>query len=175
MSNHRTDQYGGSVENRIRFPLRVIQAVAGAIGADRTAFRVSPYSTFQGMKMAKPLDTFVPYVTEAVKLPLAYVHAVEGRISGASDSTDGQSDDESLAPLRDVVKAAGHNTRFLVAGGYTAQSVLKHAEQFPDDLVAFGRLFIANPDLVDRIAHGWSVNKYDRSTFYGGDSKGYTE
>ncbi|KAM0563574.1 hypothetical protein ACHAPJ_001298 [Fusarium lateritium] len=174
-SNDRTDLYGGSLENRFRFPLRVLNAVSDAIGPERVGIRMSPFSRFQGMREADPLAVFVPWAEAIVKAQpsLAFIHAVEPRAEGASDTPEHlRKTDDTLAPIREVVKGAG--IKFIAAGGFTPESAVKHASE-TDDLVAFGRHFIPNPDLPARIQNGWPLTKYDRSLFYTPDTKGYTE
>ncbi|KAF5240269.1 hypothetical protein FAUST_4433 [Fusarium austroamericanum] len=160
-SNDRTDSYGGSLENRFRFPLRVLNAVCDAIGPERVGIRMSPFSRFQGMREADPLSVFVPWAKAIVKAQpsLAFIHAVEPRIEGGSDSPDSHlKTDDTLSPVRDVVSSS--NVKFIVAGGFTPETAVKHANQ-TDDLVGFGRYFIppANPDLPARIKNGWPLTK----------------
>ncbi|VTO81575.1 unnamed protein product [Fusarium graminearum] len=141
-SNDRTDSYGGSLENRFRFPLRVLNAVCDAIGPERVGIRMSPFSRFQGMREADPLSVFVPWAKAIVKAQpsLAFIHAVEPRIEGGSDSPDSHlKTDDTLSPVRDVVSSS--NVKFIVAGGFTPETAVKHANQ-TDDLVGFGRYFI---------------------------------
>jgi NADPH2 dehydrogenase len=172
-SNVRTDQYGGSVENRARFPLEIVNAVAGAIGPERTAIRFSPFADFQEVTDDTPYETF-GYITKTLQErhpDLAYVHFIEPR-----NETD------SLDPFRKIWKGT-----FVTAGGYTtdAQRVVDLAitdvkrvfdlAEKTGNLIAFGRLFIANPDLVERLKNEWATNAYDRSTFYGGGAKGYID
>ncbi|EKJ78972.1 hypothetical protein NXS19_013328 [Fusarium pseudograminearum] len=174
-SNDRTDSYGGSLENRFRFPLRALNAVCDAIGPERVGIRMSPFSRFQGMREADPLSVFVPWAKAIVKAQpsLAFIHAVEPRIEGGSDSPDSLlKTDDTLAPIRDVVSSS--NVKFIVAGGFNPETAVKHANQ-TDDFVGFGRYFIPNPDLPARIQNGWPLTKYDRSLFYTPDRKGYTD
>ncbi|RBR17597.1 uncharacterized protein FIESC28_06421 [Fusarium coffeatum] len=174
-SNDRTDSYGGSLENRFRFPLRVLNAVCDAIGPERVGIRMSPFSRFQGMREADPLSVFVPWAKAIVKAQpsLAFIHAVEPRIEGGSDSPDNvPKANDTLEPIREVVNSTG--VKFIVAGGFTPETAIKHASQ-TDDLVGFGRYFIPNPDLPARIQNGWPLTKYDRSLFYTPDTKGYTD
>ncbi|KAJ4189917.1 hypothetical protein NW755_005912 [Fusarium falciforme] len=174
-SNDRTDSYGGSLENRLRFPLRVLNAVSDAIGPERVGIRMSPFSRFQGMREADPLALFVPWVKAIVKAQpsLAFVHAVEPRANGSQDTPEHlQSAEDTLAPIREVLNSAG--VKLIVAGGFLPETAIKHASE-TDDLVAFGRYFIPNPDLPARIENGWPLAKYDRSLFYTQNEVGYTE
>ncbi|KAJ4256015.1 hypothetical protein NW762_009089 [Fusarium torreyae] len=174
-SNDRKDSYGGSVENRIRFPLRVVNAVSEAIGPERVGVRMSPFTRFQGMREAEPLALFVPWAQAIVNAQpsLAYVHAIEPRADGSVDTPEHlRKAEDTLVPIRDVVTQAG--IRFIVAGGYTPEKALEHTSE-TDDLVAFGRHFIPNPDLPERIKNGWLLTKYDRSVFYEVNEVGYID
>lgn len=173
-SNDRTDSYGGSVENRLRFPLRVLNAVCDAVGPERVGIRMSPFSRFQGMREPDPLALFVPWAKAivAAQPTLAYVHATEARAWGSKDASEEIPAEERLDAIRDVVRGAGVN--FVVAGGYLPASAVQHASE-TDDLVAFGRYFIANPDLPARIKNDWPLHMYDRKTFYTTTEEGYTE
>ena len=167
VSNRRTDSWGGCVENRARFGLEIAKAVIAAVGdCKKVAIRLSPWSTYQGMRMADPVPQFLHIVKELKKLDLAYLHLVESRISGGT--ADGVYHD--LNNENDpFVQAWGKETPITLAGGFTAQKALKVAtELYPDYNIcfAFGRHFIANPDLPFRIRYGVELNKYDRSTFY---------
>ncbi|KAM0205124.1 hypothetical protein ACHAQI_009487 [Fusarium lateritium] len=174
-SNDRTDSYGGSLENRFRFPLRVLNAVSDAIGPERVGIRMSPFSRFQGMRETDPLSVFVPWAKAIIEAQpsLAFIHAVEPRISGGSDEAAHlPKPDDTLEPVREIVSNSG--VKFIVAGGFTPETAVKHANK-TEDLVGFGRYFIPNPDLPARIQNGWPLTKYDRSLFYTPDEKGYTE
>ncbi|KII90863.1 hypothetical protein PLICRDRAFT_107420 [Plicaturopsis crispa FD-325 SS-3] len=174
-ANKRTDAYGGSVENRARFPLEIVAAVVKAIGASKTGVRISPWSRYQDMCMQDPKPTFSYLVRElrAAHPTLAYVHAVEPRIDGAVDRQEPVSAEES----NDFVREAWAPLPLIVAGGYDRASGIKAAER--GELVAYGRLFISNPDLPYRLAHDLPLTKPNRSTFYrapGGDARiGYTD
>ncbi|RGP73163.1 nadph2 dehydrogenase [Fusarium longipes] len=180
-SNDRQDQYGGSVENRIRFPLRVVNAISEAIGPERVGVRMSPFTRFQGMREVDPLSLFVPWAQAIVdsQPSIAYIHAIESRADGAVDTPEHlQKGKETLDPIRDIVNRAG--VKFIVAGGFTPDSALAHTSE-TNDLVAFGRHFIphtgdkAKPDLPARIKNGWPLTKYDRSTFYKVNEVGYSD
>lgn len=142
VSNKRTDEYGGSVANRIRFPLRVLAAVCEAIGPERVGIRMSPYSTYQDMKEKDPLATFVPY-TEAIAAAqpkLAYVHCIEPRLSGDGSVEEKGEHGESIEAIRSVVDANGV-IKFIAAGGFTPESSKKVVEEH-GGLVALGRWYI---------------------------------
>lgn len=180
MSNHRNDEYGGTLEKRFTLSLRVLDAVTRAVGQEKVGVRFSPYSEFQGMRETDPLKTFVPLVERVLtQFPsLAFIHLVESRINGASDR-ENYTEQESLDPIRQIVakhnRRSGCNVQLVIAGGFTIDSATEHAKRYPDELLAFGRYFIANPDLPDRIRNGWPLNPYDRSTFYTKGGKGYID
>ncbi|KAJ0339501.1 hypothetical protein COL154_002754 [Colletotrichum chrysophilum] len=162
--NKRNDAWGGSIEKRARFHLEVTKAVIEAVGADRTAVRLSPYSDFQGMLMGDPDPTF-KYVTEQLKpLGLAYLHLIEARISGNDDTdTGGQRTVKWLVELWD------NTSPVLLAGGLNAETAKKAVEETYKDYdvaIVFGRFFISNPDLVFRIKEGINLEKYERTYFY---------
>ncbi|KAK9472607.1 uncharacterized protein V1510DRAFT_394683 [Dipodascopsis tothii] len=161
VSNERTDSYGGSIENRARFALEIVEACTAAIGASKVAIRLSPFSAYQSMKMDDPMPTFT-YVVEQLqaKFPgLAYLHMVEPRVSGSDDREP--EDQESNDLIRAIWKGP-----YMAAGGFTPESAAAHIEKYPNELIAFGRLFIPNPDLVARIKENIPLEPYDRSNFY---------
>jgi N-ethylmaleimide reductase len=161
-SNHRTDEWGGSVENRIRFAVETVKAVVAEIGAARTGIRLSPGNPFNDIQEPEPEPTYTALVAALEPLGLAYLHitevgevreltlALRKRFSGTfvlNPATEGPTGPESLALVEDGTA----------------------------DLVAFGRLFLANPDLPARLRTGGPFNEADVATFYGGDAKGYTD
>ncbi|KAJ5742292.1 hypothetical protein N7533_011701 [Penicillium manginii] len=172
VTNKRTDQWGGSVENRARFALEVTRAVADAVGADRTAIRFSPYSKFQGMKMKDPQPQFAYLARELAPLKLAYVHLVEGRLEGSEiiETTD------ELHFFLDAYRGAGS---VMVAGGYEpelAREAVDHKYKDHDVIVAFGRPFTSNPDLPFRIKENVALVPHDRNVLYlPKDPKGYND
>ncbi|KAG2195662.1 hypothetical protein INT47_002901 [Mucor saturninus] len=170
-SNKRTDIYGGSIQNRTRFSLEVLDAVVEAIGAERVAIRFSPGGVFQDMQDESVVDTWSYLTTEIQKkhADLAYLHFIEARANIHSDTAVCVVD--TLAPYRQIWKGP-----FITASGFSnaPQLAMDMAEK-TGDLIAFGRAFIANPDLVQRLQNGWELNKYDRSTFYNHDAVGYTD
>ncbi|ORY17220.1 hypothetical protein BCR34DRAFT_621944 [Clohesyomyces aquaticus] len=160
VSNTRTDAYGGSVENRSRFLNNLIKAVANAIGPQRVGLRLSPWGTFQGMRMTDPIPQFTDVILKTRRSNIAYLHLVESRISGAEDS-DGH---ETLDFAYDLWEGP-----LLIAGGYKTEEARELVDKrYPDKdiMVIFGRRFLANPDLVFRIQQGLELNAHDRSTFY---------
>ncbi|KAI8888870.1 FMN-linked oxidoreductase [Backusella circina FSU 941] len=171
-SNRRTDTYGGSIENRCRFTLEVVKAISDAIGPEKTAIRFSPWSEFQDMEDATPYETW-GYLVATLQntIPnLSYLHFVEPRVNHRIDEYS-KSKVDTLDSFRKEWKGS-----FISAGSYTldVKGAFKCAES-TGNLIAFGRLFIANPDLVERLQNDSPLNKYDRSTFYTHEAKGYTD
>ncbi|KAF8890990.1 hypothetical protein BD779DRAFT_1701438 [Infundibulicybe gibba] len=161
VSNVREDEYGGSIENRSGFALRVVDSVVDAVGADRTGLRLSPWSSFQDMGMSDPLPQFTHLISTLARThtDLAYLHLTEPRVAGIGDRTSAA--DESNATLR----AAWAPRRIITAGGYDRAGALAAAEE-GDVLVAFGRSYISNPDLPKRLKKDIPLTPYDRRTFY---------
>ncbi|MCJ1458038.1 Chanoclavine-I aldehyde reductase fgaOx3 [Mycoblastus sanguinarius] len=159
--NKRTDAWGGSVENRSRFGLEVAKAVVAAIGAERVGIRLSPFSTFQTMKMADPIPQFTHLITGLKELKLAYLHMVESRISGNADV-------ESTEKVDFALKLWGDKSPVLIAGGFQPDSARRAMDEYSGYNIAivFGRHFISNPDLPFRIQKGLELTKYNRDTFY---------
>ncbi|KIW29979.1 uncharacterized protein PV07_05762 [Cladophialophora immunda] len=160
--NVRTDEYGGSVERRSRFGLEVARAVVAAVGAHRTGIRLSPFSTFQGMKMRDPLPQFTHFMRGLKELNLAYMHLVESRISGNADVEA----TEKIDPLIDVWD---NTSPVLIAGGFRPASARRAVdEEYKDRDIAivFGRYYISTPDLAFRIANNIDLSPYNRDTFY---------
>ncbi|KZP26859.1 NADH:flavin oxidoreductase/NADH oxidase [Athelia psychrophila] len=166
VSNKRTDAYGGSIENRARFALEIVDAIVKKIGAKKTGIRFSPWGYFQDMRMSDPIPTFSYLVSSLVSAhpELAFVHVVEPRISGASDRTD-VGDHEQNDFIRDITRKAGGITKVISAGGYTRQQAIEAAEE-KGDLVAFGRAYIANPDLPTRLKEDIPLTLGNRKTYY---------
>ncbi|KAK7518565.1 NADPH dehydrogenase [Phyllosticta citriasiana] len=170
--NQRTDKWGGSVENRARFGLEVAKAVVKAVGADKTGIRLSPWSTFQGMRMVDPVPQFTHIIKGLKELNLAYLHLVESRVSGNAEV-------EASDRLDFALQAWGREKAAFIAGGLTAASAKKTVdEDYPEYNigVVFGRYFISTPDLVFRVYKGLEFNKYNRDTFYNAKSEvGYID
>ncbi|EGN94613.1 hypothetical protein SERLA73DRAFT_188595 [Serpula lacrymans var. lacrymans S7.3] len=161
VSNKRTDEYGGSIENRSRFALEVVDAVVNAVGPQKTAIRLSPWSPFQDMCMEDPVPTFSYVVNQFLKHPLAYIHVVEPRIQGGSDFND------FVPPSHnnDFLRKIWVDRPFISAGGYTRESALEVAEN-TGNLIAFGRKFIPNPDLPLRLFKNIPLSPGDRAAYY---------
>jgi len=171
VSNHRTDGYGGSVENRCRFALEILEAVTKAVGADRTGIRLSPWSTFQEMGMADPKPTFSHLVSQikASHPGLAYIHVIEPRISGDNDNAGGDAHASN-----DFIRELWAPKTLICAGGYTRETAMERAEK-DGNIIAFGRQFLANPDLPVRLMKNIPMNEPNRDTFYSGGATGYTD
>ncbi len=170
-TNKRTDGYGGPIENRTRLTLEVIDAVAEIVGADRLGARLSPWGGFNGMTDSDPGALFDHVTAELGRRGLAYLHVVEPR-------ADQNSDTNALDPnAPDAASRFKRSFRgaLIAAGGFTSDSAAAAVAGGTVDAVAFGRLFIANPDLPERFRLGAPLNRYDRSTFYGGDARGYID
>jgi N-ethylmaleimide reductase len=167
-SNQRTDQYGGSIENRARLLLEVTEAVTSVWGADRVGVRLSPSGTFNSMYDSNPEPLFSYVVNSLDRFGLAYLHIVEPRVDGNITL------DRSTGFPASYFRPIFHST-IITAGGYDRESGNEVLAAGDADLVAYGRLFIANPDLPKRFALNAPLNTPDRSTFYGGDQRGYTD
>ncbi|RAH76576.1 putative NADPH dehydrogenase [Aspergillus japonicus CBS 114.51] len=180
--NTRGDEYGGpAVENRLRFPLEVVDAVVRAVGARRTAVRLAPFHVLQGTGDSDRVATFGAFAAALEAKGLAYVHLVEprydlgskeGAFSGciAREKVDGEGmGDRTIWPFRRILKT----TPVIGAGGYDAVSAAQAIEEGRIDLAAFGRYFTSNPDLPERLFKGLPLTKYHRPTFYTSGEEGY--
>ncbi len=168
-SNQRTDQYGGSIENRARFLMEVVEAVTTVWDADKVGVRLSPSSEFGSMFDSDLEALFSFVVSELNQFNLAYLHLVEPRIQG-NQTVEDDGTGLGASYFRSI-----YNGTIITAGGYTLETGEATLKQGDADLVAYGRLFISNPDLPKRFALKAALNDYDRSTFYGGDEQGYTD
>ncbi|XP_049399005.1 12-oxophytodienoate reductase 1-like isoform X4 [Solanum stenotomum] len=166
--NDRTDQYGGSLENRCRFALEIVEAVVNEIGADRVGIRLSPFADYMDSGDSNP-SALGLYMAESLnKYGIAYCHMVEPRMKTLGEKVECP---ESLIPMRKAFKGT-----FIVAGGYDRGDGNKTVLEDRADLVAYGRMFIANPDLPRRFELDVPLNKYYRETFYTSDPvAGYTD
>lgn len=167
-TNHRTDDYGGSIENRARFLIEATQAAIDAVGADRVGVRLSPSGTYGSMTDSNPQETFGYAAARLDELDIAYLHVVEPRIRGTELIAEAQP--VAAHHLRQIF----HGT-LIAAGGFDGPSAEAILQAGDADAVAFGRSFIANPDLPERLRLGVPLTPYDRATFYGGDARGYTD
>ena len=172
-SNHRTDLYGGSIENRSRFLKEVMQAVCLEIGAGRCGIRISPVTPANDASDASPQALFEHVASFLGSLSLAYVHTIEGSTGAARDYQQGDVAFD-YAALKTAYLSAGGQGAWMLNNGYErelAEDALSHGA----DLIAFGKAFIANPDLATRLQQNGPYNTPDRATFYGGGAKGYTD
>ncbi|NMG05547.1 alkene reductase [Brasilonema sp. UFV-L1] len=166
-TNQRTDKYGGSIENRARFLLEVVEAVASVWGANRVGIKLSPSNTFYGMGDSNPQETFGYAINALNRFGLAYLHLQE------PNEVDLASRDV-MHPITPYYRKIYKGT-LITNGGYDhpkGDSILKNGDA---DLVSFGRLFLANPDLPKRFELNASLNEPDVKTFYGAGEKGYTD
>jgi len=170
-SNKRSDDYGGSIENRARLLLEVTRAVVDAVGGGRTGIRISPVTPANDVHDENPQPLFEHVVKQLATLNLAYIHVIEGATGGPREIEDRPFDYEAL---KAAYRRAGGKGAWMVNNGYD-QPLAEEALKEGDDLVAFGKPFISNPDLVRRLREGAALNPWDKNTFYGGGEKGYTD
>jgi N-ethylmaleimide reductase len=170
-SNKRTDRYGGSVENRARFLLEVVDAVLKVWSADRVGVRLSPFGRDGDMHDSEGFAVWHYAVRELGKRGIAYIHVVEPRADKSSDTNalDPNAPD-AAAELGEIFGGP-----LISAGGYVGDTACAAILSGKAAAVAFGRLFIANPDLVKRLRLNAPLNRYNRPTFYGGTEVGYTD
>lgn len=170
-SNKRDDRYGGSIENRARLLLEAVDVAVGVWGKGRVGVRLSPYGTFNDMSDSDPVALFTYVLEQLNSRSIAYVHVIEPRATSAGGS-DAVAQD---APSASKLFRKSFAGMFVSAGGYTPETAKLAVQNGDADAVAFGRLYIANPDLPERIKAGAALNSYNRATFYGGAEKGYTD
>ncbi|MHC2336685.1 alkene reductase [Bradyrhizobium sp. USDA 4454] len=164
-TNKRTDAYGGSIENRARLMLEVSKAVVGEAGGDRTGIRISPVTPANDVSDSNPQPLFDHIVDQLNALKLTYIHVIEGATGGPRDNAP-----FDYASLRKRFKQT-----YIANNGYDFALAEKVLEAGAADLIAFGKPFISNPDLVERLKAGAPLNEWDKATFYGGGAKGYTD
>ena len=164
-ANQRTDRYGGTIENRARLLLEVTAAVAKEIGAERTGVRISPVSPASGISCSDPQPQY-DYIAEQLNaLGVVYLHVVEGATGGPRD----------VAPFDYDALRSRFKQVYLANNGYDLDLATDRIVQGKTDLVAFGRAFISNPDLVERLGTNAPLAPLDPATLYGGGAKGYTD
>ncbi|MHA3115776.1 alkene reductase [Acinetobacter sp. ANC 4635] len=164
-ANQRTDIYGGSIENRARLLLEVVQAVVGEIGAERTGVRISPVSPVNGISCSEPQLQY-NYITEQLnQLGIVYLHVVEGATGGPRD----------ISPFDYTAIRSRFEQTYLANNGYNLQLANAHLQSNEADLFSFGKLFISNPDLVTRLKNGLPLTELNPATLYGGGAEGYTD
>lgn len=172
-SNQRSDEYGGSIENRCRFGLDVVAAVSKAIGNERTAIRLSPSGTFNGMNDETPVKTFSYMIDKLNDYNLAYLHIMEPYAPPGKTYVPQESylqDREVTQHFRKIYKG-----NLMTNSGFTIDEANDYIANNIADMVAFGKLMIANPDLVKRIEKSADLNDWDVKTFYSSGKKGYID
>ena len=165
-TNQRTDKWGGSVENRIRFAVEVAKASAAAIGAERIGMRISPYGAFNGTASDAKTDAlYLRLIEELNNIGLVYIHVVDHSSMGAPE----------VSPQLKAKIRANFKGKYILSGGYDAARANADLDAQHGDLVAFGRPFISNPDLVQKLKNGTAQTAPDFGTFYTPGEKGYTD
>lgn len=164
-TNKRTDRYGGSVENRMRFALEVVDAMLSVWPAGRVGIRIAPTSPANDISDSNPTGLFFPFVRELGRRKLAYIHVIEGQTQGARD----------ILPFDFVELRKTFGGAYIANNGYTREMAIEAVKSGHADMIAFGRPFISNPDLVERLRIGAPLAEGDRATYYGGGAKGYTD
>jgi N-ethylmaleimide reductase len=168
-SNRRTDAYGGSIENRSRFLLEVVEALTSVWGGGRVAVRIAPAGAWNHMRDSNPAALFTYVAQQLNRFGLAYLHIIEPRVKGNVTINEGQGP-IAAEQLRKVFKG-----KIIAAGGFQPDTAEAAIVNGVADAVAFGRHFVANPDLPLRIKEGVALTRYDRNTFYTFDSAGYND
>ncbi len=164
-ANVRTDAYGGSIENRARLLLEVTAAVVAEIGADRTGIRLSPVSPANGVSSSDPQGQFDYIVEQLDALGIVYLHVVEGATGGPRD----------VAPFDFGALRQRFKNTYIANNGYDLELANARIAEDHTDLIAFGRPFIGNPDLVERLAAGAPLAGFNPATLYGGGAEGYID
>jgi N-ethylmaleimide reductase len=164
-TNKRTDTYGGSIENRAKLLLEVAKAVADEIGPQQTGIRISPVTPANDVSDSDPQPLFDYIVDHLNALKLVYIHVIEGATGGPRDN----------APFDYASLRKRFHGTYIANNGYDLALANKVLTADQADLIAFGKAFISNPDLVERFKRGASLNEPDKATFYGGGAKGYTD
>ena len=164
-ANKRADSYGGSIENRTRFALEVVDAISRVWGPSRVGVRIAPVSPGNDIQDSNPTALFGHLVEQLDQRGLAYIHVIEGATQGARDFAP-----FDYRALRNAFRGA-----YIANNGYNREMAIEAVESGAADLIAFGRPFIANPDLVERLKVAAPLAEIDRKTLYGGDEHGYTD
>lgn len=170
-TNQRTDGYGGSIDNRLRLLTEVLATVSEVYPYRQIGVRLSPYGSFNDIANSDPIALFTAAIEKINPLGLAYVHMIEPRATtaGGNDHVD------EAAPLTSALFRKAFQGKFISAGGYTRESGELALKEGLADAIAYGRIYISNPDLVERFSQNAPLNPYDRASFYGGAEKGYTD
>ncbi|MBC9798080.1 alkene reductase [Sinomicrobium weinanense] len=166
LTNRRTDRYGGSIANRSRFLLEIMEGVVAAIGKERTGIRLSPFATINDLPAYEEEKATHEYIIDALhEMDILYIHLSDQPVNGKPSITPGY--------VKEVRERFPN--LLILAGGYTADSAEAVLQAGQADLIAFGRPFIANPDLVERFRYGTSLAPGDKDTYYQGGDKGYID
>lgn len=173
-SNWRTDAYGGSIGNRARLLFEVTEAVTDAAGAGRTGIRLSPVTPANDASDPDPQPLFEHVAAGLGRFGLAYVHVIEGATGGDRDFRQGMQPFD-YAAFKAAYRRGGGEGGWMLNNGYDRAMALAAVSEGRADMIAFGKPFIANPDLAERLRRGVDLATADRATFYGGGAKGYTE
>ena len=181
--NHRNDRYGGSIDNRCRLLFEVVDALIGVFGQGRVGVRLSPLAideesglqtqTYFGVSCSDPVTIYSKAIQGMNDYPLAYLMLTEPRVGGLSLAPENET--AYLHPLRNRCYREIYKGSLIGAGGFTPATAAQAINEDVYDLIAFGRWFLSNPDLPERIKFGQPLNVYERETFYGGDATGYTD
>ena len=164
-SNKREDSYGGSIENRARFALEVVDAILKVWPASRVGIRLAPVSPANDVADSNPAALFGYLVQRLSERRLAYIHIIEGATQG----------DRNIAPFDYSALRRSFAGAYIANNGYTRELAIETLAEGRADLVAFGRPFVSNPDLVERLRLGAALAPLDRATLYGGGAQGYTD
>jgi N-ethylmaleimide reductase len=170
-SNLRTDEYGGSIENRSRFLHEVADVVVGVWGPERVGVRLSPFGVANGSGEEDAFELYSHAIKGLDEFDIAYLHLIEPRASGMAMADV----DHQGVPSASTIFRSHWRRALIAAGGYDGESADAKVAAAEADAVAFGRHFVANPDLPARMRTGWPLNPYHRPTFYGGGAEGYTD
>jgi N-ethylmaleimide reductase len=169
--NDRQDAYGGSPENRVRLPMEIMEAITAEIGADRTGIRLSPVSPVNDSRQDSDAQGLFNYLLDRLNpLHLAFIAVIEGATGGARDNVP-----FNFAALRKRFKRAHEHGAWIVNNGYTRTMAFAEIENGNADMVSFGRPFMSNPDLVNRLRLNEALSPLDTATLYGGGAAGYTD
>ncbi|WP_370263258.1 alkene reductase [Limnobacter sp.] len=164
-ANQRTDAYGGTVENRARFALELVDAVVAEIGADKVGIRLSPLTPFNNLSDSNPQALFSYLIQELDKRNIGFIHMIEGATGG----------DRNVPGFDYQAARRSFKGSWIVNNGYTREMAIEAVQEKRADAVSFGRLYIANPDLVERLKQNAPMNEPDPNTFYVPGEKGYTD
>ena len=171
-ANQRKDDYGGGIANRVRLMVEVTRAVVDAIGGGRVGIRLSPVTPANDIRDSDPQPLFEHLARELAPLGLAFIHVIEGATGGPRE-VEGRPFD--YAAFKNAYRSAGGRGAWMVNNGYDREMAQEALASGRADIVAFGRAFISNPDLVERLRRGAPLNAWDKTTFYGGGEHGYID